>query len=112
MEQDTKETLVVFRKYKKRHLSDLYKNTNRPEILALFPEIIEVPSKYLCGCYEHIGQYGHADYYGCVYELTDPAAPEEYADLKKELENIGYRLKIRTKWIKRKGWSWIQKTNC
>ena len=111
MKQDTEETLVVFRKYKKKHLSDLYKDTGRPEILALFPEIIEVPSKYLCSCYERLGQHGSADYYGCVRELTDPATPEEYDSLKKELESLGYKLKVRKKWIQRKGWSWIQKTN-
>jgi hypothetical protein len=113
MEQDVEETLVVFRKYKKKHLSDLYKDTGRPEILALFPEIIEVPSKYLCSCYERLGQHGSADYHGCVHELTDPATPEEYAGLKEELESIGYKLKVREKWIRRKGWSWwTQKTNC
>jgi hypothetical protein len=111
MEQDTEETLVVFRKYKKKHLDDWHKKTGIPVILALFPEIIEVPSKYLCSCYERLGQHGSADYYGCVRELTDPATPEEYADLKEELESTGYKLKVRKKWIQRRGWSWIPKTN-
>lgn len=102
MEQDTDETLVIFRKYKKKYLSDLYNGINFPEILALFPEIIEVPSKYLCSCYQRLGQHGSADYYGCIHKLTDPATPEEYAGLKEELESIGYKLKVRKKWIKGK----------
>lgn len=102
MEQNDFETLVIFRKYKKKHLSDLYKGTGRPEILALFPEEIVVPSKGLCSCYERLGQHGSADYYGCIHDLTERATPKEYAGLKEELESIGYRLKVREKWIRGK----------
>lgn len=40
-------------------------------------------------CYAHVGQHGtcHRDWYR---DRTRPAKPEEYADLLKELEAIGY----------------------
>lgn len=46
--------------------------------------------------YMHIGQHGDADYQGVV-SSTKLAKPEEYADLKKELESIGYDLLVRQK---------------
>jgi hypothetical protein len=36
---------------------------------------------------------GGADYSLCIGK-TAPAAPGEYADLKEELESIGYRLEV------------------
>jgi hypothetical protein len=99
MEQDTEETIVIFRKYKKRHT--VYKST--PEILALFPEIIGDPNKLTCMCYQHVGQHGDADYGYCINELTVPAKPEEYSDLKEELESLGYKLKVMRKWMRRPG---------
>jgi len=46
-------------------------------------------------CYEHVGQHGACDM-GWVLKITRPATPEEYADLKAELEGIpyGYNLKV------------------
>ena len=61
------------------------------EILAIFPH-----TKHHTGfvlCYAHFGQHSEADYYGVVYN-SRPAKEEEYQDLKKELEIIGYSLKI------------------
>lgn len=100
MEKDTEETLVIFRKYKRKHASKYYKEDNIPEILALFPEIEATPDKSTCLCYQHVGQHGDANYYYCIHELTVPATSEEYSDLKKELESLGYNLKIREKWIR------------
>lgn len=43
-------------------------------------------------CYAHVGQHS-----GCSfgwYLTTRAATPAEYADLKAELESIGYRLKV------------------
>ena len=63
----------------------------RGEILAIFPH-----TKHHTGfvlCYAHCGQHSGADYNGVVYN-SRPATEEEYKDLKKELENIGYSLKI------------------
>jgi len=75
-------TTVVFRKWK------------NGDVIALFPLIDESPGR--CLSYEHTGQHGIADY-GHVIDRTDPARPHECADLKAELEQIGYTLKIRTR---------------
>lgn len=42
--------------------------------------------------YQHVGQHGEADE-DLQYEL-EPASPAEYADLLKELTNIGYDVTI------------------
>lgn len=82
-------TIVVFRKYKDG------------DILALFPyEKADVAGRY-CMCYAHIGQHSDADYFLCI-RATTPAIPEEYADLKKELEFRDYDLIVRQKKSKRK----------
>lgn len=81
MEKDTQITEVVFRKFRKGG-----------DIIALFPYDIEI--NYCCSCYQHIGQHGTAGYQ-VVINMTVPAKPEEYADLKAELENcFGYNLKV------------------
>lgn len=84
--KDTEETLVIFRKFK------------TGEIIALFPEIDE--GNYLCSSYMKIGQHSSADYSG-VIQKTKRASMPEYHDLRRELESIGYNLKIRNKWIKK-----------
>jgi ribosome-interacting GTPase 1 len=45
--------------------------------------------------YMHIGQHGSAD--PNIVEFTTPSTEEEYKDLKKELEGIGYNLVVRRK---------------
>jgi hypothetical protein len=101
MEQGEFETLVVFRKYRSS-CKNVYIGDPPYDIVALFPEISgSYADPNICMCYEHIGQHGQANYYYCVHELTSPAKPEEYEDLKKELESIGYKLKIRQKWDRR-----------
>jgi len=92
MTHDEDPTLTVFRKYR---------NNDAPwygDIVALFPEIPAYDS--YCLCYQHVGQHGSADY-SFVINITEPAKPEEYQDLKEELERIGYRLKIRKKWTRK-----------
>ena len=81
MEQDKEITAVVFRVFRKGG-----------DVLALFPQL-DTGQGY-CSCYQHIGQHGSADYTTCM-QLTRPAKPAEYADLKRELERApyGYRLK-------------------
>jgi hypothetical protein len=74
--------IVVFRKWKAPF----------DGILALFSHVRH--SGHLCMSYEHVGQHGGADYTGCI-SVTRPATPEEYKDLKSELEQIGYNLQIR-----------------
>lgn len=85
---DTNETLVIFRKWV------------GGEIIALFPENDEGFGE--CTSYEHIGQHAGAHYAGVVAS-TKPATPEEYADLKRELESYpyGYKLKVRRRWKRR-----------
>ncbi|MFA5934932.1 MAG: hypothetical protein WC827_03555 [Candidatus Paceibacterota bacterium] len=72
-------TIVVFLKYR------------NGSIFALFPyEDADVAGMY-CTAYAHLGQHHGADYNGYIRD-SFPAKPEEYADLKKELESIGYDL--------------------
>ena len=80
------ETLTIFRKFKEG------------DIIALFPEVKWDRQGLFCSSYQHIGQHGSADY--AIISITKSATPEEYNDLKTELELIGYNLKIRRKWIR------------
>lgn len=66
-----------------------WKSTN--SVIALFP--YDTFGNGTCTSYEHVGQHGGANYSG-VMEATRPATPEEYADLKTELESIGYNLRV------------------
>ena len=81
IEQDTKKTRVVFRKWR----SD-------KEIIALFPDI-SADDRGHCSSFMHIGQHGGADYQG-VIGRTVLAKPHEYEELEKELIGRGYLLKI------------------
>jgi hypothetical protein len=84
MEQDKKQTVVKFFKYR-----------GSEAILAYFPNLNYNKRLYgnrMKSCYHHVGQHGacSTDYIkGRKY-----AKPEEYKDLKEELESIGYNLKI------------------
>ncbi len=81
-------TPVVFRRWR-----------DTKTVFALFPTL---PSDYegrYCDSYEHVGQHGGADYFGCVH-ASRPASLDEAADLKRELERIGYRLRV----FKRASW--------
>ncbi len=80
-------TKVVFRKFK-----DGYSEN---EVIALFPEIPSDRYGYECLSYMHIGQHSGASPY-LVYR-TNPAMPVEYADLARELEDLGYVLEVRQK---------------
>lgn len=86
-ERDELETVCIFRVWK----------SEGGGVLALFPEIPHCAEKeYLCMSYEHAGQHGAA-LYGLCIDLTRPATPDEYAELRAELEGApyGYRLAIR-----------------
>ncbi|MFZ5447882.1 MAG: hypothetical protein ACOZFS_04505 [Thermodesulfobacteriota bacterium] len=76
-------TKVIFRKWRKQD----------GRVLALFPEIQADIQGHHCKSYEHKGQYGAADYHLCIGRTT-PASPGEFADLKAELEKIGYQLDV------------------
>lgn len=80
-------TPVVFRRY------------SEGDTIALFPTLNHSSgdANYgYCMSYQHVGQHGEANYPDCIAS-TGPATPEQYADLRRELEGIGYVLKIQTK---------------
>lgn len=60
-------------------------------ILALFPDIDA--GHGLCSSYQHVGQHSAAHYDNCIAR-TVPATPDKYADLKAELESLGYNLRV------------------
>ncbi|APW64321.1 hypothetical protein [Paludisphaera borealis] len=65
-------------------------------VIALFPYLpAECLHARFCQSYMRIGQHGAADP-AIVYD-TLPAKPHEYAALKAELEQIGYRLAVRSR---------------
>lgn len=69
------------------------------EIIAVFPTLSE--GHNLWRCYQHVGQHGTCNRW--ITWKTSPAYPEEYADLKRELESSPYyyRLRVIQKWPKR-----------
>lgn len=77
-------TPVIFRVWPKNKGGD---------VIALFPTLPEDRMGYECSSYQHVGQHGAADCNG-VIRVTRAASPEEYAPLKRELEGIGYKLKV------------------
>lgn len=75
-------TIVIFRKEKEG------------TILAVFPYNISDLNGDMT-CYGHIGQ--HSAMCPEYLKATKPCKPEEYEPLKKELESIGYDLKVQTR---------------
>lgn len=69
------------------------------EILAVFP--YNSGKDHLIECYAHTGQHSWCawDY---ITRCTKPATPAQYADLKAELEGLGYDLKVLQKPCHRK----------
>lgn len=84
MKQDEEETKVIFKMAR-------YPRGER-EIIAFFPGAPANPGCVMC--YAHDGQHGEAS--EAFYTLNNRnATPNEYAPLKKELEEcFGYRLKV------------------
>jgi len=79
-------TRVVFRKWPENE------GARAGGIIALFPEIPAGHPGHQCQSYEQ-GQH-KAVVYALYIRMTRPATPREYADLKQELEKIGYRLEV------------------
>ncbi len=71
-------TKVIFRKWK-----------DTGDIIALFPEELWSRNGYQISSYMQIGQHSGADYEG-VIRGTFPAKQEEYQELYRELQQIGY----------------------
>ena len=63
-----------------------------PDLFAYFPEEDFDRQGKFKNCYSHVGQHSsaHPDYANESREAT----PEEYNDLKEELESIGYNLEL------------------
>ena len=81
MEKDKFKTDVIFRKYRVSG-----------EIIALMPhEVVDFEGNV--NSYMHVGQHGAADFVGVVAN-TVPATDSECADLKSELESIGYDVNV------------------
>lgn len=68
---------VIFRKWR-----------NTGNVIAFFPD--QRDGEFI-GSYEHVGQHSNATY---PHSQTIPATPEEYADLLRELQGIGYELRV------------------
>ena len=81
MKKDKEKTKTVFRMWPDG------------EVIALFPQIATAISGYECQSYQHIGQHSGANSWLVVVK-TRPAKPEEYAELLKELRQIGYNVRI------------------
>jgi hypothetical protein len=61
---------------------------------ALMPgEASSVVNPNECSCYQAMGGHSGADYAGCI-QSSRPASPEEYADLKTQMERMGYVIKV------------------
>jgi hypothetical protein len=63
------------------------------DIIALFVSMAADRNPENCQSYMHIGQHSAAHPLG-VIATTKPATKAQYSDLKKELENIGYDLRV------------------
>lgn len=89
IEQDKDETPVIFRADRAGEFKGV--------VTAVFPTIPADSYGETFSCYGHIGQHSGATW--DWYHTTRPAKPEEFADLKRELEAApyGYRLKVYSK---------------
>ncbi len=74
-------TIVQFRKFKDG------------QVIAIFPELEGSSIDYSCLSYMHVGQHDSCDPIG-LKDTTKPASEAEYANLKRELEDNGYRLRV------------------
>jgi len=70
----------------------IFRRFTNGNIIALFPEELGTNNPATCSSYMHVGQHGACDPF-IVYN-TALATPGEYAELKEELESIGYDLDI------------------
>jgi hypothetical protein len=63
-------------------------------VMAVFPEEPALDVDYLCANFMHAGQPGACNPKNIVNN-SRPATPEEYAALKRQLEDEGYILDVR-----------------
>jgi len=84
MEKDNYITDIVFRV----DTSKDFKGT----VFALFPHEVSDEKGHV-NSYQHVGQHSSADYNHCI-NTSKLATAEEYADLKEEMESIGYKINV------------------
>ena len=98
MKQDKEETKVIFKIAR-------YEDGEK-EVVAFFPGMPAKPGRVFC--YAHNGQHDEAGYEFYAMNCKN-CTEEQYAPLKRELESIGYRLRV-VKRISRKdrdaAWKW------
>lgn len=82
-DETVEETVVVFRRWRDK----------AGDVIALFPDETADNLGH-CSSFEHVGQHGAANYQ-LVMAATSPASPEQYADLKSELESEPYNYRLR-----------------
>lgn len=82
--KDTNVIDVIFRVDKTKD----FKGT----VFALFPHLV-VDMQGNIMSYQDIGQHSGANYSHCI-NTSKPATEKQYSDLKTELEQIGYSLRI------------------
>jgi len=85
MEKDNYKTDIIFR-------VDNNRNFIGSPVFALFPHEVSTLNG-LVNCYQHVGQHSSAEYRHCIAN-SKPATPEEYKDLKEEMESIGYDINV------------------
>ena len=87
MKKDNYKTDIVFRV----DTSKDFKGT----VFALFPhEVWDFKGNVTT--YQHVGQHSGADYKYCI-QTSRLATENEYNDLKKEMESLGYDINVVTK---------------
>lgn len=89
IEKDEHKTRVIFRMQK---WITAY-GVKKEDVVALFPYIANDDNPGNCTAYVHVGQHTGAYISGFIRE-SRLATPEEYADLFRELEDIGYNLEV------------------
>jgi len=68
----------------------------KPTPIAFFPTLPADSAGLDVVCYAHLGQHSGAS--KAYYRTTRRARPSEYAELRHELESIGYRLEVCQRW--------------
>ena len=63
------------------------------DVIAVFPTSLGTADSSTCSSYMHVGQHASCSAYGIV-QATRLATPAEYDGLRRELEAIGYTLRI------------------
>jgi hypothetical protein len=84
MQEETLKVDIIFRVDKSRDFSGT--------VFALFPHDCCDYNGNVTS-YQHVGQHSSADYNHCI-NRSKVATPEQYADLKAEMESLGYEITV------------------